>query len=170
MYKINGKEFDFNSNKNQTIKGKFVEREVYVLANSMTEYILSKSWEDSEAPFSWDDVTNAYEKICSECGGVEDFEKYETKSGATKFKCSCGKRFTEEEYDELDTQPAEIFQWFIVSDFLADKLIEQGQCVIKEESIWGRTCCGQAILLDYVISKICYEMGILEGQKYDWSE
>lgn len=50
------KSIDFNSTENQQIKREFVEREVYCNVNQMTEYILRKSWEDSDAPFNYDDL------------------------------------------------------------------------------------------------------------------
>lgn len=169
-YKINGKEISFNSIKNQEIKSKFVGREVFGNVNSMVEYILNKGWEDTSAPFSWDDVSNGYEHICGECGSTDGFDEYETKTGAKKFKCcSCNKRYEENGYEELETQPAEVYEWWLVSDFLVRKIMDQGGCVIDFENIWGRQTTGQAILLDGVISRICYEMEILEGQEYEWS-
>ena len=36
-------------------------------------------------------------------------------------------------------------------------------------AVWGRCTTGQAILLDGVITRICADMGILEGQEYAWS-
>ena len=48
---------DVNSVKNQAIKGKLVQREIHCNVNSVVEYILNNS-ENSDAPFSWDDVEN----------------------------------------------------------------------------------------------------------------
>lgn len=169
-YKIGDKEFSDNSSKNQDIKRKFVGREVYGNVNSMAEYVLSKSWDDRDAPFCYDDLSNAEERICGECGSTDGFEEYETKGGATKFKCcDCGKKYKQDEYDELETQYAEIYEWWLVSGFLVEKLKQNGGCVIDFENIWGRQTTGQAILLDGIISRICYDMEILEGQKYEWS-
>ena len=64
----------------------------------------------------------------------------------------------------------EIFEWWAVSDWLAAKLIEVGECVIEGNSIWGRSTTGQAILLDGVITRICADMGILDGQINSWSK
>jgi hypothetical protein len=54
-------------------------------------------------------------------------------------------------YNE-DDEPQEIFQWFLVSNWLADDLYGIGEPVIRrgfgQASIWGRTCCGQSIELD----------------------
>lgn len=51
------------------------------------------------------------------------------------------------EYDEND-EPKEILQWFIVTDWLANKLIEQGYCVMKTDdlSFYCRTQCGISIV------------------------
>jgi hypothetical protein len=71
--------------------------------------------------------------------------------------------------EELETEPAEVFEWWAVSTWLAEKLEEEGECIINQESIWGRQTTGQAILLDYVISKICAKLEILEGQENSWA-
>ena len=60
--------------------------------------------------------------------------------------------------DELRDQqePQEVFQWFIVDNWLASKLIEHGEPVLETENhfIWGRTCCGQSIELDGTFQEI----------------
>ncbi len=70
--------FDYskgNSEVNQRIKSKFVEREVYTCVSTITEYILQKSFEDSDAPFSWDDITNRYPDNDEEIDELQ--EKYD---------------------------------------------------------------------------------------------
>ncbi|RYC69591.1 hypothetical protein [Spirosoma sordidisoli] len=49
---------DVNSIINQDIKSKFVGREVFCNVNTMVDYILKKSHEDGDAPFSYDDIEN----------------------------------------------------------------------------------------------------------------
>ena len=124
-----------NSNTNQSIKDQFIQRHLYCNVNTMVEYIIQKGFEDSNAPFTIDDIANFY---------IED-----------------------EETGESEMQ--EVFQWFIVSEFLAEKLKEKGEPIIEEENIWGRGTFGQAVLLDYVITEICAEMQILENQEYSWA-
>ena len=60
----------------------------------------------------------------------------------------------EEEND--DQYPQEIFQWWAVSDYLARKLLEAGEPVIDNDygTWWGRTCCGQALHMDYSLQEI----------------
>lgn len=51
----------------------------------------------------------------------------------------------------------EALEHWIVSNWLADKLEAQGEMIDRDFlglTIWGRTCSGQAIMLDYVIVKI----------------
>lgn len=51
----------------------------------------------------------------------------------------------------------EILEYWLVSDWLADKLIEHGEPVAKDIhglTVWGRTCSGQAIYMDGVIARI----------------
>ena len=56
----------------------------------------------------------------------------------------------------FDPQPQEIYEWWAVTEWLADKLIEFGQPVLKNDygQWWGRTCTGQAIILDGTLQKI----------------
>jgi hypothetical protein len=76
------------------------------------------------------------------------------------------------EFEELETEPADIFEWWIVDSWFYEKLQQQCQPVLEYGNLyfWGRCTTGQAILLDYVISRICEGMEILEGQKNDWSK
>lgn len=160
---------DYNSVKNQRIKSKFVEREVFACVSGMVDYIIKKGWEDTDAYFSWDDIENGYSYTCPECGhetgNREDFDDGTTDDFYPAYKCpECGTGL--EDYPESETQ--EIYEWWICSSWLIDKLAECGEPVLRDESIWGRGTSGQAILLDGVISRICEGMEILEGQAHEW--
>lgn len=181
---------DYNSIKNQDIKQKFVSNHVYCNVNSMTEYILSKSFEDREAPFSYDDVTNFYilpeyrGEYASFDGGTEEQRREEIsrlealKSDLEDDDSGLHEDSIQEkisliekeiaELEDLESEPQEVFTWYMVSSYLAEKLAEKGECVLLDEGIWGRGTFGQAILLDYVISSICSDMEILEGQANSW--
>jgi hypothetical protein len=186
-----------NSTTNQNIKGKFVAQHVHANVNSMCEYILSKSWEDSKAPFNFDDVENFYvypewsktvvgEDLFFDGGNedaknsfLENFERLENES-LELFENETISEETHErncsiiedaksEFQDLETENCEVFEWWLVSSYLCEKLQQMGYCVIDSESIWGRTTTGQAILLDYEITQICAEMEILDGQKNSWA-
>lgn len=50
----------------------------------------------------------------------------------------------------------DVMQWFIVSDWLASKLIEIGEPVLSTDNhtLWGRTCYGQSLELDGTLQKV----------------
>jgi len=63
--------------------------------------------------------------------------------------------------DLNDQVDQEILEYWIVTEYLADKLIEQGEPVAKDIhglTVWGRTCSGQAISIDGVIGRIYKEL------------
>ena len=63
--------------------------------------------------------------------------------------------------EDIEPYETEVFEHWIVSDWLADKLIAKGETVVKDYmglTIWGRTTSGQAISLDYVIQQIYQEL------------
>lgn len=142
-----------DSTTNQEIKGRFVRREVYLCMSSwMLEY-----QEHNECWFEeFDNLYLSDEQI---------LENYCTRFGETAEDIIKSCKDNGEDIQE-------IFEYWAVSEFLWRKLREHGEPVaeINNTYIWGRTCTGQAILLDYVISKICEEMEILEGQKYSWAK
>ena len=67
------------------------------------------------------------------------------------YKCqSCGHVYTEEEYEYLDENPQEVYEWWTVTNWLGDKLKERGEVVIEGWGhwYWGRGNTGQGIALD----------------------
>jgi len=62
-------------------------------------------------------------------------------------------QFNDEDY------PEEALEHWLVSDWLANRLREEGEMVIDfmDLTIWGRTTSGQAILLDSVIEDIYHK-------------
>ncbi len=65
-------------------------------------------------------------------------------------------------YDlNLDYDYKEALQFWLVSDWLADKLIEKGEMVNKDFlglTVWGRCTSGQLISADHVIEQITKEL------------
>jgi len=81
----------------------------------------------------------------------------------------------EDELEELENtqeKRAEVYEWWAVTNWLGKKLKDKGECIIEDydKCLWGRQGCGQAILLDSVISEICEDMCILEGQSNSWEK
>ena len=168
------KSIDHNSIVNQEIKGQFVAREVKACFSYEMEAILNVSLEqcgsNKELP-DYEDIANFYLPKCQNCGYQGKFKKKESEAihNQESYICpDCG----EETEEEPETEPQEIFEWWIITEWLAKKLEDKGEAILDwgNNFYWGRTCTGQAILLDGVISEICEEMEILEGQKYEWSK
>lgn len=62
---------------------------------------------------------------------------------------------------KLEPHQREVFEHWIVGDWLADKLTEVGEKVDKDFAgltIWARTTSGQAIAADSVIERICADL------------
>ena len=78
--------------------------------------------------WDFDDLENYYSDICTNCGKSE-----------------------EEECDCYEPTPQEVFEWYFVSEALADQLYAIGEPVVRTfsfKAVWGRTCSGQSIALD----------------------
>lgn len=172
--------YDYNSIKNQRIKDKFVEREVKACISDMAEYLFN--W-DGGGLASWGEWENLNPVKCPVCGRLNSILHNETPSEAddipadvdpdeyaagNPYQCECGARFE----DEPETESAEIYEYYIVTPWFGEKLRDIGQPVFERWGgwIWGRTCTGQSIALDWEISQICESMGILEGQRNEWKE
>ena len=61
--------------------------------------------------------------------------------------------------DEENGEYPEVFEFWAVSEWLADKLEEQGEVIFEmlDFIVWGRQCTGQAIALDNVMQEIAEE-------------
>jgi hypothetical protein len=167
-----------NSAENQRIKEKLVNREVVYCVSNLV-------WELSKKAEEFEDYT---EDLYSAFRGLPDFEEAAIGHGweafTDKFGVECWKDSADDttwagnaedvcrEFDIAtnDYEP-EIFEHWVVSDYLADKLEANGHRVLRDffgMTIWCRPTTGQAILLDGVISQIAEDMEILEGQKNEW--
>jgi hypothetical protein len=190
-----------NDLQNQEIKRQFVAKHVYCNVNSLAEFVLKNS-ESDNAPFTIDEIENLYsfpewsKTLLGESlyfgGGqqsdkdtfLEEFERLESESQTLFDNEEISEETHErnielvnegkEEFEEAteESEPADIMEWWAVSEFLYRKLKENGYCVVDAGScfIWGRCTSGQAILLDHSITQICADMQILEGQENSWSK
>ncbi len=63
-------------------------------------------------------------------------------------------------YDNCREETREIFNWYLITDWLSQKFIEKGEPVLKNEYgiWWGRTCTGQALVHDSVIQDIVQDL------------
>lgn len=90
----------------------------------------------------------------------------------TVYKCeSCGHIYNEDDYNDLDEEPQEVYEWWAVTPWFGEKLKGKGESVIESwgKTYWGRCTTGQGISLDGVIQNIAMDMKILKGMDIDWS-
>lgn len=72
--------------------------------------------------------------------------------------------------DDARDNAQEVLEHWIVTPWAARRLAELGEATgeLFDFHIWGRTCSGQAILLDGVWGSLAASMEILEGQRNEW--
>src|SRR5471030_2412126 len=101
---------------------RFIGREIYTCQSSLVEEALKREF------FYFDDIENSYRpfdgrliapKFCYSC--KEAFEALDSETG------DC-----EECFDE-DNQPQEIFEWWVISKWLAFKLSAKGEPILDND-------------------------------------
>ena len=100
-YKVNDREYNFDSHTNQKIKDKFVRQEVNVCVTSIAEFIIKVTSEgmpymdiENEAPFTYNDIENQYVDNTDELEELNDkLEELESQ-----------KDELEEKLDELESE------------------------------------------------------------------
>jgi len=165
-----------HSETNQRICGRLVEGEVIYCISQLVYELAQKAehfrdWED--------DLYGAFE-------GNPNYEEAAFQAGWNRqndgvFINGDQKNDTAEDWQELcedegidanDYRP-DVYEHWLVSNWLAGKLENHGEKVIRDffgfNAVWCRTTTGQMISMDSVIWKIAEEMEILEGQKNSWA-
>jgi hypothetical protein len=147
----------------------FVRREVYANVGEMVEYILEA--DDPRAPFHWEDITNMYPD--PDNWEVEELEAWivDNHSQADldnmlEMNLDAGDPEEGVEPDNYmydlryfirdNAEAAEVYEWWLVSNWLAEKLSERGEVII-EPNIWGRQAAGQAVYMDGIMQDIAME-------------
>lgn len=160
-----------NSSTNQEIKGKFVGREVYCHIGSLVSEIMEHNPEFEIDNFEnldyyWADLSD-YEFEGSDEERTAKIEELEELEEPTKDQIN-----DIELLKNAELEYSEIFEYWAVSSMMYENLKSMGHpvCEFGLTNIWGRCTTGQAILLDYAITKICADMEILEFQKYSWAK
>ena len=141
---------------------------VHLCVSTEWGYILKKSYEDNDAPFSYEDldlfdqdtaieilIQNYDENEEDSITHANDPDTYnrrvKTKGDFEVFLKSLDKDELKTTYEELGYELSEteieIYEWWIITDPLSYRLEEQGQIILN--GAWGRCCSGQSISLDY---------------------
>ncbi len=163
---------------------KFIDDCVLSCVSYEWKYILKKSFEDSEAPFSYEDLDlfdfdKAREDIIYKFGEedeeehkyfldmVDDYNSvlYQNKETKEQREKRLKKYLDDLDDDELkavcerldiEETNAEVLEWWLISDPLKYRLEQEGEIFLN--GAWGRCTSGQSISLDYVCRKAFLKM------------
>ena len=156
---------NWNSSRNQEIKGAFVEREVVACASQLiyelndSEGFQDNVYEEFYSTPDWELMKDNF---------IGNLDEDEEKEICEYFNVENITEIGEQElceYADVDFEYLEPYEFWIVSPWLGRKLEEYGEIVSFDFfgfTIWGRCTTGQAILLDGVISRICEDLEMLE--------
>ena len=137
----------------RTLIEKIINVEILTLANELAEYLLNDT-----NTYYWDEGINFY----------TEFEGAVNKDNKPKTDCNCYNcdvvgvvdAHTDNCINCFEPEPKEVLQWFIVSDWLYNKLKEQGEPVIEMKGVnfWGRCGCGYSLEDEWCLKRIVSEL------------
>lgn len=126
--------------------------------NAEIDYILKKSYEDSEAPLSYEDIPEQLDEdgfidwVCKE--KPEEVKEWLRDHGFNENEAlkSLDKDDLISIAQDLDEdgeylKQGEVYEWHVISDPLLYRLEKQGE-IILNGIFWGRQTTGQSIQLD----------------------
>ena len=127
----------------QKLGGRLVDREVYVNVGSLVQDIMDNLPEGEFMEAYEESEYSCFPNYWTTCESCE-IERVNTNGDGLCDSCD----------------PVEVYEWWAVSSWLADKLRARGEIVIDYgcPTVWGRQTTGQAILLDGVIREIAVEL------------
>jgi hypothetical protein len=123
----------------------------------------SDSYPDESNPFAMENA----ELVAALVGlghSVDDSEDDETLAEALLTSCDAGDWGDIGDWRDVvrdNAEPAEIFEWWRVTSWLADKLDEIDEPTISNSygAWWGRTCTGQGFLMDGTLQAVADRVG-----------
>ena len=165
---------DLTESQKQNINGYLVEKEVLCCVSSICDYILKKSWEDRDTPFSYEDIENNFYfnledwkdntiDLIKDCNTMEEDEKKTSLKELEEVNDLEEAQDFYNEYCEAEDpddykEDSEIYEYWAVTSWFYDKLINESEAGIEKEAIWCRCTTGQAIKIDGVLYKIASDL------------
>lgn len=158
-------------NKEQIIN-RIIEQEIYTGANQMIQQI-----QDSQGPDAFDINEEQWMALMAAPDLSEPPEGYEVRGsaegwywvnfdeGADGIFYDTAEEAIEAAFEDNRDEPPtqEVMQFWLVSDWLADKLEAIGAPVARDIlgfNVWGRTECGQALTMDHHLNPVA---ALIEG-------
>lgn len=170
---------------------KIVENNVFYNQSYLVENALANGF------FDYDDIVNTYPDHSEEIGELQEkIDELEERQGECQDEIdeleeqesnteehenlfaalSAQIEKLEDEKQELmdlEQEPQEVLEWWLVSSQFADWLEEKGEVVLKNEygEYWGRKTSGQMIYMDYIIEERAMEnIRFMENLKREQEE
>ncbi|MGO4441372.1 hypothetical protein [Rhizobium sp. RAF56] len=155
-----------------------VKREVHHCVSHLVFVVAGGSGGNVESTTELADLAEQAFELCSP---IDDFEEAASQEGYRQGAAGSwfnGNRYPDwtaandegdtfdnardvcEHYD-IEPYQRDVFEHWIVSDWLADKLEAKGEKIDKDFAgltVWARTCTGQAIACDWVVEQIATEI------------
>lgn len=128
---------------------RIVNNEILTCQSSLVEKLLS------ENIVNYDDIVNLYKDNSEEIEELQEkLEELENQDNEEENEVEIDNLQSKiEELESEQEEPQDIFEWWVVTNWMADKLEEIGEPILRSdyETWWGRTCTGQSIKMDYSI-------------------
>lgn len=158
-----------------------VNREVHYCVSGLVSTLASNAYDGSYSTGAGasKELVGLCEQACDLAAPIDDWEEAAIQAGWKPnpngntnwvWKDDLGEIAAESwqnacEQDDLEPYQREVFEHWLVSDWLADKLEALGEKVDRDFAglaIWARTTTGQAISADGVIERICADLNTVE--------
>jgi len=131
----------------------WVDQNIIAHVTEEWEYILKKSTEDSETPFSYDDIELYYYDKTELIRAIIEDTEYLEQDLEFKTVEELKQILDNETLLDLDDyeHTKEIYRWFIVGEDLKHWVEKVDPDEVFLKGAWGRQCYGQHISLDSVV-------------------
>ena len=173
----------YNDVDNQQIIEKLVRRELVHCVSGWVEACLRSDYDDWNECYS-DSCAQRYTHFIKlpsgkhwECDDDERQGRLDELAGLIAVASDAELEALEAEREAIDAAdegtPPEVYEWWIVTEWAAGKLLNLREVVIESphgDWIWGRQTTGQAVFLDYIWGRIADGMEILAGQRFTWDD
>jgi hypothetical protein len=130
---------------------RFVDQNVLTGQSMLIEHLLARG----DIPgFTADEITNLYDDSMA---AVDEYLTHQSDLGAQDWQELPFDRREELAREHgFEPEPQEIFEWWAVTPYMAERLSEIGEPILDNDfgTWWGRTCTGQAICIDYTIRQL----------------
>lgn len=137
----------------------FVQREVFYCVSHLVSELTSKA---EHFPDYEEDLYSAWHAPLSEDDYKEALESLDPSPRILPLDdCDTWQEACDLYDIDASEYQREVYEHWIVSDWLANRLEERGERVLRDFfglTVWGRTCSGQGIACDGVIGQIFDEL------------